>query len=106
MPSVRLVERGRADVWLAPATDPIPDGRPLVVQLHEVGWQNAALREFLTPTFAAHLGGFGETIGETRRAHSPRRLPWSLPDPTARITQSGRRAGRVIGRENLAAYRA
>jgi glycosyltransferase involved in cell wall biosynthesis len=26
-----------------------------VVQLHEVGWQNAALREFLTPAFAAHL---------------------------------------------------
>ena len=55
MPSVRLVERGRADVWLAPATDPLPDGRPLVVQLHEVGWQNAVLREFLTPIFAAHL---------------------------------------------------
>jgi glycosyltransferase involved in cell wall biosynthesis len=55
MPSVRLVERGRADVWLASATEPIPDGRPLVVQLHEVGWRNAALREFLTPAFAAHL---------------------------------------------------
>lgn len=55
MRSIRLVRRGRADVWLAPATAPPPDGRPLVVQVHEIGWHEPALRDFLEPGFAAHM---------------------------------------------------
>jgi alpha-1,3-rhamnosyl/mannosyltransferase len=54
-PSVRLVGRGRADVWLASATAPPPEGRPLVVQVHEVSWHEATLRRFLDHRFAAHL---------------------------------------------------
>lgn len=53
MPSVRLVDRGRADVWLAPATD-APAATPLVVQVHEVGWIGP-LRELVDESFAAQL---------------------------------------------------
>lgn len=54
-PSVRLVKRGPADVWLASATSPPPDRGPVVVQVHEVGWHDAAMRSFLEPRFADHL---------------------------------------------------
>jgi glycosyltransferase involved in cell wall biosynthesis len=55
IPSVRLVTRGRADVWLSSATSAPPDGGPLVVQVHEVGWHDAVLRSFLEPSFAEHM---------------------------------------------------
>jgi glycosyltransferase involved in cell wall biosynthesis len=52
---VRLVGRGRADVWLASGHDEPPQGRPLVVQVHEVGWREPALRRFLHPAFASQM---------------------------------------------------
>lgn len=52
---VRLVRRGRADVWLAPATTAEVPGDPLVLQLHEVGWHDPELRTYLEPEFADHL---------------------------------------------------
>jgi glycosyltransferase involved in cell wall biosynthesis len=57
MRSIRLVERGGADVWLSSSTAPPPDGRPLVVQVHEIGWREPELRQFLQPEFAAHMEG-------------------------------------------------
>jgi glycosyltransferase involved in cell wall biosynthesis len=49
---VRLVSRGSADVWLASGHAEPPDGRPLVVQVHEIGWHDPELRSFLHPDFA------------------------------------------------------
>jgi glycosyltransferase involved in cell wall biosynthesis len=49
---VRLVNRGRADVWLADGHSAPPEGRPLVVQAHEAGWLHSELRSFLHPDFA------------------------------------------------------
>ena len=52
---VELVRR-RADVWLASGhTPPAEDQRPLVVQVHEIGWADPDLRAFLDPDFAARL---------------------------------------------------
>jgi glycosyltransferase involved in cell wall biosynthesis len=48
---VRLVHRGRADVWLADGHDWPPPGRPLVVQVHETSWRERELRRFLDPAF-------------------------------------------------------
>jgi glycosyltransferase involved in cell wall biosynthesis len=52
---VKLVRRGRADVWLSPATTASVPGQPLVLQLHEVGWHDPELRAYLGPDFAEHL---------------------------------------------------
>ncbi|MGI8864988.1 MAG: glycosyltransferase family 4 protein [Solirubrobacteraceae bacterium] len=49
--NVKLVRRGRADVWLASGHEPPPVGRPLVVQVHEASWGIPALREFLDDDF-------------------------------------------------------
>jgi glycosyltransferase involved in cell wall biosynthesis len=51
-PRVKLVDRGRADVWLASGHDPPPGREPLVVQVHEAGWADPELRAFLDSTFA------------------------------------------------------
>jgi len=48
---VKLTTRGRADVWLANGHDEPPDGRPLVVQVHEIGWHQPELGRFLDPAF-------------------------------------------------------
>lgn len=53
--AVKLVRRGRADVWLASGHDHPPDGRPLVVDVHEASWRDPSLRAFLHPTFAEEL---------------------------------------------------
>ncbi len=50
---VKLVDGGRADVWLASGHAEPPEGRPLVVQVHEIGWHDPELRAFLHPEFAA-----------------------------------------------------
>jgi hypothetical protein len=55
LPSVKLVRRGRADVWLAPATTESVPGHPLVLQLHEASWHDPELRAYLQPDFAEHL---------------------------------------------------
>ena len=52
---VKLVRRGRADVWLANGHDAPPDGRPLVVDIHEASWRDPALRPFLNPEFAKQM---------------------------------------------------
>lgn len=52
---VRLVGRGRADVWLGDGHSLPPTGRPLVVQLHEAGWRDPELRRFLDPRFASGI---------------------------------------------------
>ena len=65
-PEVRLVSGGRADVWLASGHARPPDGRPLVVQVHEASWADAELRRVLAPAFAAASGkcdGAGCTAG-------------------------------------------
>jgi glycosyltransferase involved in cell wall biosynthesis len=49
---VKLVSRGRADVWLANGHARPPDGRPLVVQVHEASWADSDLRGVLDPAFA------------------------------------------------------
>ena len=54
-PKVRLVSGGRADVWLASGHARPPDGRPLVVQVHEASWADAELRRVLAPAFAAAM---------------------------------------------------
>jgi glycosyltransferase involved in cell wall biosynthesis len=54
-PAVKLVQRGRADVWLASGHAPPPDGRPLVVQVHEASWADPTLRRILHPEFAAAI---------------------------------------------------
>ena len=54
-PEVRLVSGGRADVWLASGHARPPDGRPLVVQVHEASWAAAELRRVLDPAFAAAM---------------------------------------------------
>lgn len=46
----------RADVLLADGHAPVPAGRtPLVAQVHEASWRDAALRSLLNPVFAEHL---------------------------------------------------
>jgi glycosyltransferase involved in cell wall biosynthesis len=54
MPGVRLSERGRADVWLTGALSELTEQRPLVVQVHEVGWRGE-LGATIEPVFAEHL---------------------------------------------------
>ena len=54
-PDVRLMRRGRADVWLASGHAEPPQGRPLVVQVHEIGWRDPELRAILHPDFAAMM---------------------------------------------------
>src|SRR5947209_17966900 len=55
---VRLVGGRRADVWLADGHAPnVPDGRPLVVQVHEASWHDPALRGYLDERFAAGIAG-------------------------------------------------
>ena len=51
-PGVRIVDRGRADVWLASGHDAPASQRPLVVQVHEVSWRDPQLLAFLDPGFA------------------------------------------------------
>lgn len=55
MDDVTLTRRGRADVWLANGHDEPPDGRPLVAQIHEIGWQDHELRAYLDPAFSAQM---------------------------------------------------
>ncbi len=57
---VKLVTRGRADVWLADGHDRPPDGRPLVVQVHEAAWRDPFLRSLLDPGFAAQINSATE----------------------------------------------
>jgi glycosyltransferase involved in cell wall biosynthesis len=52
---VKLVSGARADVWLASGHAEPPEGRPLVVQVHEAGWRDPALRALLHPEFAAQI---------------------------------------------------
>jgi glycosyltransferase involved in cell wall biosynthesis len=52
---IRFVGRGRADVWLGDGHSEPPDGRPLVVQVHEAGWVDPELRAFLDPGFATGI---------------------------------------------------
>ncbi len=49
--------RRRVDVVLASGHDDLPDtgGAPLVVQVHEAGWFEPALRDTLEPAFLAHI---------------------------------------------------
>jgi glycosyltransferase involved in cell wall biosynthesis len=54
-PGVKLVRSGRADVWLASGHAEVPDGRPLVAQVHEAGWADPDLRRTLHPDFAAAM---------------------------------------------------
>jgi glycosyltransferase involved in cell wall biosynthesis len=49
------VTRGRADVWLASGHEQPPDGRPLVVEVHEAAWGDPSLRALLDPGFAAQM---------------------------------------------------
>lgn len=53
--SVKLVNGGRADVWLADGHARAPEERPLVVQVHEASWQDPALRGFLSAEFTAGI---------------------------------------------------
>ncbi len=69
---VTLVERGRADVWLASAHEPPPDGRPLVVQAHEAAWREPELRAILHPEFAAALDTVtGATLAQAAAVIAP-----------------------------------
>ncbi len=44
------------DVWLADGHAPLEGtGRPLVVQIHEVGWRDPVQRSMLSPYFVAHI---------------------------------------------------
>src|SRR5947209_2203830 len=52
LPTVRLVRRGPADVWLASGHQAPPDDSPLVVQVHEASWHDPNLRSLLDPGFA------------------------------------------------------
>jgi glycosyltransferase involved in cell wall biosynthesis len=52
---VELAERGRCDVWLASGHAEPPPGRPLVVQVHEVSWEDPALAPFLGGDFATQI---------------------------------------------------
>jgi glycosyltransferase involved in cell wall biosynthesis len=52
---VKLVDRGRVDVWLASGHAEPPDGRPLVIEVHEASWRDPALRAMLHPEFAAQI---------------------------------------------------
>jgi glycosyltransferase involved in cell wall biosynthesis len=52
---VRLVSRGRADVWIASGHDEPPDAEPLVVQVFEAPWADPALRDLMHPAFASEI---------------------------------------------------
>jgi glycosyltransferase involved in cell wall biosynthesis len=52
---IKLVSRGRADVWLASGHAEPVDGRPLVVQVHEAAWREQSLRGLLDAEFAAGI---------------------------------------------------
>ncbi|HWE32332.1 MAG TPA: glycosyltransferase family 1 protein [Solirubrobacteraceae bacterium] len=69
---VKLVDRGRADVWLASAHEPPPDGRPLVVQAHEAAWREPELRAILHPDFATALDTVtGATLAQAAAVIAP-----------------------------------
>jgi glycosyltransferase involved in cell wall biosynthesis len=53
--SVKLLSKGRADVWLADGHSPPPEGRPLVVEVHEASWHEPSLRSLLHPEFADQI---------------------------------------------------
>jgi glycosyltransferase involved in cell wall biosynthesis len=53
---VKILTRGRPDVWLASGhAEPVGRDRPVVVQVHEIGWHDPELRAFLHPDFADAL---------------------------------------------------
>jgi glycosyltransferase involved in cell wall biosynthesis len=52
---VKLVTGGKADVWLASGHQRPPEGRPLVVQVHEASWIDQSLGSFLDPDLARGL---------------------------------------------------
>jgi glycosyltransferase involved in cell wall biosynthesis len=53
---VKLVDSGRADVWLASGHAPPPQAAgPLVAHVHEIGWVDPELRAFLAPEFAERI---------------------------------------------------
>jgi glycosyltransferase involved in cell wall biosynthesis len=72
MPDVKLIDRGRADVWLASGHSEPPDGRPLVVEVHEIGWDDPWLRSLLHPDFARKMeGATRAALGAASRVITP-----------------------------------
>jgi glycosyltransferase involved in cell wall biosynthesis len=53
--TIKLVSRGRVDVWLSSGHAEPVDGRPLVVQVHEAAWREQSLRGLLDTEFAAGI---------------------------------------------------